>query len=446
MPDIQPPPSTGICIAGLGKLGAPMAACIAAKGFRVTGVDPDPGKVASIRNGLAPVTEPGLQALMERARSCLTASTDYAEAVPSSEISFIVVPTPSTSDGGFSTGFVLQAAAGIGEAMRKREGYHLVVLTSTVLPGVTGGELLPLLERSSGKRCGPDFGLCYNPEFIALGTVIHDLYHPDFVLVGESDADAGDRLAAFYARFCESRPPIARMNFINAELCKLSVNTFVTTKISYANMLTELCERLPGADVDRVTSALGLDSRIGPKYLRGGMGFGGPCFPRDNAAFLSLARGLGAPAPLAEATERVNLRQEERLLDQVLSRLPPEGAVGILGLAYKPCTDVVEASPGISLARALIARGVRTVCYDPLATAPARKVLGDGTDFASSAEDCLARAAVAVLAMPCPEFRSLRPEDLTRGKGPRLVLLDCWRMLDRARFEPCVDYVPLGVG
>src|SRR5205823_4866373 len=178
-----------------------------------------------------------------------------------------------------------------------------------------------------------DFGLCYNPEFVALGSVIRDLRNPDFVLIGESDPRSGEMLAALYPSLCDNDPPIARMNTVNAEIAKLAVNTFVTTKISYANMLAQLCSRLPGADVDAVTSALGLDGRIGERYLRGGARYGGPCFPRDNAAFASLARRLGTAAVLAQATDEVNRTQVAWVAQEVRARLEPGDVVAVLGLA-----------------------------------------------------------------------------------------------------------------
>ncbi len=172
---------------------------------------------------------------------------------------------------------------------------------------------MPALERASGRRVGETLGLCYSPEFIALGNVIRDMLEPDMVLIGESDPRAGDVLERLYRGVCENDPPFRRMSLVNAELTKIAVNTYVTMKISYANALADMCERLPGADVDTVTDALGLDTRIGPKYLRGAIAYGGPCFPRDNKAFAVLARDLGAEPLLAEATDAVNVAQTDRL-------------------------------------------------------------------------------------------------------------------------------------
>ena len=179
------------------------------------------------------------------------------------------------------------------------------------------------------------------------------MLEPDMVLIGESDSRAGDVLERLYPGVCENDPPFRRMSLVNAELTKIAVNTYVTMKISYANALADMCERLPGADVEAVTDALGLDTRIGPKYLRGGLAYGGPCFPRDNKAFGVLARDLGTEPLLAEATDAVNVAQTDRLARVVQSRLEAGNTVGILGLTYKPDTGVIEESPGIALARLL---------------------------------------------------------------------------------------------
>src|SRR5438132_560206 len=229
-----------LSIIGLGKLGAPMAAVMAEKGHNVIGVDVSPAFVSAINQGKAPVSEPGLEDLVRKNRPRLSATLDCEQAVAASDVTFIIVPTPSEPDGTFSLRHVLPASEFIGRALRRKKSYHLVVLSSTVMPCTTGGELLPVLESVSGKQCGVDFGLCYNPEFIALGSVIHDMLHPDLVLIGEFDRRSGDILVNLYYSLCESRPTIARMNFVNAELTKLSVNTFVTTKISYANMLAQV--------------------------------------------------------------------------------------------------------------------------------------------------------------------------------------------------------------
>ena len=434
-----------VSVVGLGKLGAPLAACLAAKGLRVIGVDADLHKVQAINEGHAPVYEPQLEEFIRKANGRLTATCDIAEAVTASEITFVVVATPSESDGGFSLRYALPVCREIGWALRDKPGFHLVVLTSTVMPGMTGGPVRAALEKASGKVAGRDFGLCYGPEFIALGSVIRDFLNPDFVLIGESDPRSGAQLEALYRTVCENAPRAARMNFVNAELAKLSVNTFVTTKISFANMLARICERLPGAEVDTVTAALGLDSRIGARYLKGAISYGGPCFPRDNHALVALAREIGAPADLAEATDRFNRSQVQWLANLAQSCAPLSSTVGILGLTYKPDTDVVEEAPGLLLARELAQRGVPLVLYDPACDPHCIEGRDGDIYWAQTPGECVEHSEVVILTMPWPECCSVPREQWARHSPPRTVI-DCWRALDHLEHQDGVRYLPLGMG
>ena len=432
-----------LSIIGLGKLGAPMAAVMAHKGHTVVGVDLNAAFVRAVEEGRAPVPETGLAEMIQANRERLSATLDYEQAVLATDVTFIIVPTPSEPDGKFSLRHVLSAAEQVGAALGKKQGWHVVALSSTVMPGSTGGKLRPALEAASGKKCGVDFGLCYNPEFIALGSVIYDMLNPDMILIGESDQRSGALLELLYAGVCDSQPKIRRMNYVNAEVTKISVNTFVTTKISYANMLAQVCETLPGADADVVTAALGCDTRIGPKYLKGALGYGGPCFPRDNAAFAAMARTNGVPALLAEATDEVNRNQAPRLAKMILSQLPEGGTAGILGLSYKPDTNVIEESQGVALARQLAAAGVRVVVYDPAAMENAKAALAGQVGFAGSAAECARQADVLAIVTPWTEFQTLRAEDFKRENEKPLVL-DCWRLLQPGVFDGAARIMTLG--
>jgi UDPglucose 6-dehydrogenase len=434
-----------ISVMGLGKLGSPLAACFAASGFRVHAVDVDPQKVDAVNRGAAPVHEPGLAELIRECGGRLHASQDAELAVRESSATFIVVGTPSESTGSFSLRYVLPTCEAIGRALHGKHDFHLVVLTSTVMPESTGSDVKSALERSSGKTCGHDFGLCYSPEFIALGTVIRDFYYPDFLLIGESDSRSGDLLASIYARVCRNSPPIARMNFVNAEITKLAVNTFITTKISFANMVARLCECLPGADANAVTNALGLDSRIGPKYLKGAVSYGGPCFPRDNRALAALAARAGAFADLAEATDRFNRAQVKWLAEIAKRNRSGSGPIGILGLTYKPDTDVIEESFGLLLAQELLSSKLPVVVYDPSADRERVLNTNNGMRFASSAEECIAQSEVVVLATPWKEFTNVSAERWAKGGRLRTVI-DCWRAVEHLDQVDGVNYVRLGLG
>lgn len=434
-----------IAVIGLGKLGTPLAACLAAKGHRVIAVDIDSQKVDAINEGRAPVFEPGLEEMIQLANGRLRATKDIAEAVAASEITFIVVATPSEADGGFSNRYVLATCEAIGLALHAKADFHVVALTSTVMPGSSGGEVRAALEKASGRRAGEHFGLCYNPEFIALGSVIHDFLNPDFVLIGESDARSGEILETLYREVCDNTPRFARMNLLNAEITKLSVNAFVTTKISFANMLARMCERLPGASVDVVTAALGLDSRIGAKYLKGAVSYGGPCFPRDNLAIAAFARGIGAPADLAEATHRFNVLQIDFLAGLVKKHLPAGGRAGILGLTYKPNTDVVERSVGFLLAQQLAADGVSVAAFDPEGNSNASQGLDSPVVLMESAEECIRGSEVIVVTTAWPQFKTIPLETWKRSESPRAVI-DCWRALGSLQNVPGIVYLALGIG
>jgi len=435
-----------ISVVGMGKLGLCMAACLADKGYRVIGVDINPAIIQAVNEGNSPIYEPGVAEMMKGLSEHLSATDDYKYAIENSEVTFIVVPTPSEEDGSFSTKYVELALRSIATNLKHKHDFHVVALTSTVLPGVTENMVKPLLEGVSGKRCGIDFGLCYNPEFIALGSVLRDFNNPDVVLIGESDQRSGEILSEIYQVVCDNHPPIVRTTFYNAELAKISLNAFVTMKISFANTIAEICERIPNGDADIVSKLLGFDSRIGRKYLTGGLSYGGPCFPRDNKAFSSFAKKVGCRARLAEATDKVNKEQTDRiiyLLKQNLSSVKGK-KVAILGLTYKPNTDVIEESASMEIAKALVREGAIVAVYDPAGMEEAKKVLEKGIKYTNSVRQCLEDAELAIMAVPWDEFKGLKPQDFIETmRSP--VVLDCWRVFSRSEFSQRLKYLAIGL-
>jgi UDPglucose 6-dehydrogenase len=430
-------------VIGLGKLGACMAGCFAAKGFPTIGVDVSAEAVAAVNAGKPPVDETDLAETIRAGAQRLTATQSYADAVLGSDATFVIVPTPSEPNGAFSLRYAREAFRSIGQALAKKSGYHLVIMTSTVLPGGTEYGLIPILEKESGKRCGEDFGVCYSPEFIALGSVIRDFLHPDFVLIGESDDRAGAMLADFYGRVCNNHPPVARMNIVNAELTKVSVNSFMTMKISFANMIANLCEELPGGNVDVVTGALSLFGGVGQKALRGGLGYGGPCLPRDNVALSYLSRSLGHEVSLPAAVDTFNRSLVPRLADAVVRHTRQGGAVTVLGLSYKPHTWVVEESQGLQLAAKLLASGLHVTVFDPKALQAARRSLPAQTRFANSLEEAIRDADTIVVTTPDPAFAQLPQQLQSAQKKP--VVIDVWRFLQETT-PSGATYVRAGVG
>jgi UDPglucose 6-dehydrogenase len=433
-----------ISIIGLGKLGASMAAAMADRGFNVIGVDVSKIAVDNLNNRKAPIQETNLQDYIDRNTTRLSATLSHREAIVKSDITFVIVPTPSDKNGAFSIKYAASAFAAIGKALKEKNGYHTVVLTSTVLPGSTRYGLLPILERESGKVCGKDFGLCYSPEFIALGSVIHDFLNPDFLLVGEFDKKSGEILERYYKIIMENNPPCKRMSIENAELAKISLNSYVTMKITFANILTELCEKIPGGDVDAVSDAIGLDKRIGRKYLTGGLGFGGPCFPRDNVALSFFAGSLGVRNEIAAATDQFNRTIPFRFADRLIPLIKPGSTVAILGLSYKPFSSVVEESQSILLAQAFSRNNFTVIGFDPLANENAKQELHDDIMIKESVKECLDLADVVLITTQDPAFRSLKVDDFLNDKK-KIIVVDFWRILhDELSGKSGIHYIPVG--
>src|SRR5205807_4138903 len=350
-----------VSVCGLGKLGACMAATFAARGFSVVGVDTDPEKIRKVNAGEPPVDEPRLAETMKEGRERFRATDDPSETV-ATDASFFIPPSPSLPDGSFSTEYLLKAMQPVAKAIRAagKKG-HIFVCSSTTTPGAVDSVLIPMLEKETGWKCGSEFSVCYNPEFIALGNVVNGLLEPDMVLIGESDRASGNALEALYKKYNRNQPRIARMSIISAELTKISVNSYITMKISFTNQLRMIAEQFPKADINTILDAIGTDTRIGKKYLRAGLSYGGPCFPRDNRLLAYAARQTGLEAPLAEASDRVNELTKSNLLQKVTQIVPTGATVAVLGISYKPDTYIAEESAGLHLAQTLKRKGYRVL-------------------------------------------------------------------------------------
>jgi len=417
-----------VSVIGLGKLGASMTAAFALQGWEVIGVDVNHRAVDAVNGGQAPVQETDIAQAIKANKHRIRATVNHNDAVQNSDLSFVVVPTPSDQRGAFSLQYAEWAFKEIGKALAKKTTYHNVVLTSTVLPGSTRQALLPILERESGKRAGKDFGLCYSPEFIALGSIIRDFLNPDFTLIGEFDERCGNSLEDIYSRVLMNGAPSVRMSLENAELTKISVNSFVTTKITFANMLADICERVPGGDIDVVTNALGMDSRIGRKYLTGALGYGGPCFPRDNVALSFIARELGVEAKLARTTDEMNRAIAENVANRIQRFVRKGATIAMLGLSYKPFSHVTEESQAVEVGRHLAKNGFRVVAFDPMSDQMDHNEIRRNIVILNSIQECLSQAEAVVITTPDPAFTTLTANDF-KNEWAEILVVDFWRLL-----------------
>jgi UDPglucose 6-dehydrogenase len=420
-----------VSVVGLGKLGLPLACCFATK-LQTIGVDVNAEVVSAVNDGRAPWSEPRLgELLAAHGGRSLRATLDHREAIEATGITFVLVPTPSNPDGGFSNAILLQALTSLAEALGgSRKPSHLFVVSSTVMPGTIERELVPAIESASGRKAGDGFEVCYDPDFVALGETVKGFFNPELIIIGETNEAAGERVARVHRAVCQNTPHIARMSIASAEVAKVALNAYITLKITFANHLANICERVPGADVDAITQAVGTDSRISRKYFTGGMAFGGTCFPRDTFAFKKLSTSVGVGSPLMEATEEINDLQTARLVEVVRACRTGGGAVGVAGVAFRRDTPVITGSPAVELIERLLADDVRVIAFDPLAHEVARVKFGNAIEYAASLEDCLADSEVVAVTHRSREFKHTLEAYVSDHP---ITIVDCWRLLDPGR-------------
>ena len=433
-----------ISVVGLGKLGLCLAACFAYRGFKTIGVDVNKEVIDSINNRISPIIEPGLQELITDVGNKLEVTQSHKSAISETDITFIIVATPSNPDGNFSNKYVESALKSLAIAFKKiNKKYHLFIISCTVMPTSTEERLIPIIEKYSKKKLNVDFGVCYIPDFVALGNVIKDFLNPDLVVIGESNKFAGNRAKSIYKQMCENNPSISRMSIISAEIAKVSLNAYITMKISFANMLGNICEKIPNSEVDLITKSIGADKRISPFYFHAGLSYGGTCFPRDTRAFIVFSEKFGYNAKLIKTIEKINEFQHRNLLEHVLTEASSINTkkIAILGLTFKPNTSVIIESPAIRLIEKLIEYNLEIIVYDKLAVNNVKAIFGDKILYASTIKDCFDYAPLCVVTIQEPEFKSIDENYITHNPT---TIIDCWRILDPLKLGKGIRYVALG--
>ncbi|WP_030925973.1 nucleotide sugar dehydrogenase [Streptosporangium amethystogenes] len=435
-----------ISVFGLGYVGCVSAACLAAGGHEVVGVDVNPVKIDLITRGRAPVVEERIGELTsEMVRTgALRATTDVAEAIEATEISLICVGTPSASNGSLSTVYLERVAEQIGRALAGLNRRHTVVFRSTMLPGTCAELLIPILERASGLRAGADFGVAVNPEFLREGTSVRDFFEPPKTVIGELDPVSGDLVAALYAGLPGE---IFRVPLAVAEMTKYTDNAFHGLKISFANEIGAICQTL-GLDSHQVMEVFTADRKlnISPAYLRPGFAFGGSCLPKDLRGLVYAARRADVSVPLLShilPSNEDHLRRAFELVASAGSR-----RVGLFGLSFKPGTDDLRESPLVELAERLLGKGYELRIYD--ANVSLSRLMGANRDYiesrlphlsellTNSADDVLAQVDVCVVGCKDPAVLSA----LDRA-GDRTII-DLVRLPDADARRAHPGYVGLG--
>ncbi len=393
-----------ISIVGTGYVGLCTGVGLAVKGHNVTCVDIDKEKVEKINTGKSPIYEPGLGENLARVlkEGRFRATGDIKGAITNSDVTFISVGTPSREDGSIDLKYIKQASRNIGNVLREKQGWHVVVVKSTVIPGTTEGVVKKNLEEASGKKAGKDFGLCMNPEFLREGKALEGFLNPDRVVIGELDKKSGDPVAGLYEGF---RAPVMRTGIKTAEMIKYASNALLATKISFINEIGNICKKL-GIDTYDVAKGMGMDKRISPQFLQSGLGWGGSCFLKDVAAIVAKGKELGCMAGLLESVIKVNEEQPGVLLKLAEGKAGSvQGkTIAVLGLAFKPDSDDIRESRSIPLIKALRKKGANIVVYDPKAMEN-MKVFFPDIEYAGSAKEAVGKAEIVLIATGWEEFK-----------------------------------------
>jgi UDPglucose 6-dehydrogenase/GDP-mannose 6-dehydrogenase len=442
-----------ISVIGTGYVGLVSGACFAEIGHDCLCVDVDASKIDRINRGEPPIHENGLESMLKRhVGTRLRATTDLRAAVHDSDITFIAVGTPFDGQR-IDLTFVREAARQIGAALHDKNGYHVVVVKSTVVPGTTDEIVLPELERASGKRAGADFGVGMNPEFLTEGVAVDEFMRPDRLVLGGIDQRSVDAQRQVYAAFAQI--PTLATNNRTAEMIKYTSNSVLATMISFSNEIANLCSTLGGVDVVDVmqgvhlaryfTTTLEDGRRIKApisSFLWAGCGYGGSCLPKDTKALSAHGASHGALMPLLAAVIQTNLAQPARMVALLERHFPSLRGlrVALLGLSFKEDTDDMRDSPAIPIARILVERGTQVIAYDPIAGNAARAVLPVGVRYADTLERALAGVDAALLITRWAEFSRL-PELLAKRTDAPL-LIDGRRMI-QPRAVPKYDGIGL---
>lgn len=436
-----------ISVVGTGYVGLVSGVCLADKGHDVICVDNDTDKVAMINAGKSPIHEEGLDDLLQKNIGArLAATTDLKAAVENTDVSLIAVGTPF--DGSeIDLSYIRQVSADIGDAMKAKAGYHVVIVKSTVVPGTTDTVVLPILEKHSGKKAGKDFGVGMNPEFLREGVAIPDFMYPDRIVIGGIDERSQVILGEIYAPF--PGVDVIKTNCKTAEMIKYTSNSLLATLISFSNEIGNLCEALGGIDALDVMKGVHLDKRVSPilengervtpaltTYLEAGCGFGGSCFPKDVKALISHGKREGQSMALLTSVIEVNRDQPRKVLDRLYKHFGnlENTRVAVMGLAFKPGTDDMRESPAIPVVNELIAKNANIKAYDPVAEEEAKKLFPNGgVEYCSSIEEALEEVDAVLVLTRWSAFEQL-PEILRQMKLSPLVV-DGRRMLPKDSVE-----------
>ena len=432
-----------IAIIGLGFVGLSLTSVLASKGFNVVGIDVDKEKCRNISNGVLPFFEPDLEKTLKKGlKNKLQIESDVS-VVQDCDLIFVTVGTPQNKTGAIDLSIIKKAMKSLGKSIRKTKKQHIILVKSTVVPGTMKDVILPILENNSKKKAGKDFGLISNPEFLQESTAIRDTEFPHAVVLGGYKTKFMKNIEKFFTKL-HPKTPIIITNHQTAEMIKYANNSFLATKISFINQLSNICQKIPGANIDDIAKTIGLDPRIGKLFLNAGPGYGGSCLPKDMKALIKFAKIAGVKPTLLNAVEDVNTKQLEEVISIAKKKLGilESKKITILGTSFKPNTDDIRDSIAIELIKKFLKRKVKVTVHDPRAIDNTKNEFKKKINYAKSISDAVLGSQCVIIMTQWKQYEKLTNNDFKQMK--KKLIIDCRRMLAEKQLD--ADYYAIGLG
>jgi len=432
-----------IIVIGLGFVGLSLISVLGSKNYHVTGVDIDKDKCKMISHGKSPFFEPHLEKTLKSGLKKKLKIEDNFLNVKNSDLIFVTVGTPQKDNGSIELSMIKNAVTKIGISLKDAKKSPIICIKSTVTPGTMKNIILPILEKKSGKKAGREFGLISNPEFLQESSAIKDTKFPHAIVLGGYETKYMKNAKQFFEKL-HPKTPIIITNHQTAEMIKYANNSFLATKISFINQLSNICQNIPGANIDDIAKTIGLDPRIGKLFLNAGPGYGGSCLPKDMKALINFANNSGIEPILLNAVEKLNSNQIDQIVLLIKKKLGkfPSKKITILGTAFKPETDDVRNSVAIELIKKLLKKKVNVKIHDPKAIKNTRKIFGEKIDYANSMKDALFKSECAIIMTQWKQYEKLGNGEI-KGMEKKFII-DCRRILLKKKLD--ADYFAIGLG
>tara|TARA_Y100000590_G_scaffold460775_1_gene620898 strand:- start:1388 stop:2701 length:1314 start_codon:yes stop_codon:yes gene_type:complete len=432
-----------IGIVGLGFVGLSLTSVLSSKGYNVIGIDVDKEKCKKISHGISPFFEPELEDLLKKGlKNKLKISSDF-KLIRDCDFIFVTVGTPQNENGSIDLSIIKKAISTIGENLQNNKKKPIILVKSTVIPGTLKKNILPILEKKSKKKAGKHFGLISNPEFLQESTAIRDTKFPHVVVLGGYETEFMKKARNLFTKL-HPNVPIIITNHQTAEMIKYANNSFLATKISFINQLSNICQKIPGANVDDIAKTIGLDPRIGKLFLNAGPGYGGSCLPKDMKALINFAGTTGINPTLLNAVEEINTKQLEQIISITKKKLSSlkSKRITILGTAFKPETDDIRDSIAIELIKKLQKRQANITIHDPKAMKNTERIFGDKIKYAKTIADAFSKSQCVIIMTQWKQYSKINNNNIK--KMDRKIIIDSRRIL--AEKELVADYQAIGIG